>query len=86
MFGAGGSIGSAVAKKFAAEGTEVFLAGRTKSNLEEVTNHITKDGGHAHPTVIDALDYAAVDEYIDSIARQTRSKCDDGFNRCYPPT
>jgi NAD(P)-dependent dehydrogenase (short-subunit alcohol dehydrogenase family) len=29
IFGAGGSIGAAVAKEFAAEGAEVFLAGRT---------------------------------------------------------
>jgi 3-oxoacyl-[acyl-carrier protein] reductase len=37
VFGAGGSIGAAVAKEFAAEGAEVFLAGRTKSNVEDVT-------------------------------------------------
>ena len=33
VFGAGSSIGAAVAKEFAAEGAEVFLAGRTKSNV-----------------------------------------------------
>ena len=32
IFGAGGSIGAAVASEFAAEGAEVFLAGRTRSN------------------------------------------------------
>ena len=32
VFGAGGSIGAAVAEEFAAEGAEVFLAGRTKTN------------------------------------------------------
>jgi NAD(P)-dependent dehydrogenase (short-subunit alcohol dehydrogenase family) len=37
VFGAGGSIGAAVAKEFAAEGADVFLAGRTKSNVEEVS-------------------------------------------------
>jgi len=30
VFGAGGSVGAAVAQEFAAEGSEVFLAGRTK--------------------------------------------------------
>jgi NAD(P)-dependent dehydrogenase (short-subunit alcohol dehydrogenase family) len=35
VFGAGGSIGAAVAKEFAAEGAEVFLAGRTKSSVED---------------------------------------------------
>jgi len=29
VFGAGGSIGAAVAKEFASEGAEVFLSGRT---------------------------------------------------------
>ncbi len=48
VFGAGGSIGSAVAKEFAAEGAEVFLAGRTRSNLEPVAKKITEAGGKAH--------------------------------------
>ena len=34
IFGAGGSIGAAVAREFAAEGAHVFLAGRTKANVE----------------------------------------------------
>jgi NADP-dependent 3-hydroxy acid dehydrogenase YdfG len=53
VFGAGGSSGAAVAKEFAAEGAEVFLAGRTKSSLEEVTRQITTGGGRAHAAVID---------------------------------
>src|SRR5713226_4704907 len=55
VFGAGGSIGAAVAKEFAAEGAEVFLAGRTKSNVEDVTKQITAEGGRAHTHAIDAL-------------------------------
>ena len=47
VFGAGGSIGSAVAREFAAEGAEVFLAGRTKSSVEEVPKQITTGGGCA---------------------------------------
>jgi short-subunit dehydrogenase len=41
VLGAGGSIGAAVAKEFAVEGAEVFLAGRTKANVEAVTKQIT---------------------------------------------
>jgi 3-oxoacyl-[acyl-carrier protein] reductase len=44
VFGAGGSIGAAVAKEFAAEGAEVFLSGRTKSNVEEVAREIATAG------------------------------------------
>src|SRR5258708_542968 len=83
VFGAGGSIGAAVAKELAAEGAEVFLAGRTKSNVEEVTKQITADGGRAHAEAVDAGDYVAVDEYVDGIARQAGS-IDIVFNAVGP--
>jgi 3-oxoacyl-[acyl-carrier protein] reductase len=69
VFGAGGSIGTAVAKEFAAESAEVFLSGRTRSNVEEVQKQIVMAGGRAHAAVVDALDDAAVDAYIDGIAK-----------------
>src|SRR5262249_55024110 len=56
VFGAGGSIGATVAKEFAAEGAQVFLAGRTKSNLEFIAGQIVASGGTAQIAVIDALD------------------------------
>ena len=68
VFGAGGSIGGAVTKEFAAEGAQVFLIGRTKSNLEEVANQIAEAGGTAQTDVLDALDDAAVNRYIERIA------------------
>ncbi len=70
VIGAGGSIGAAVAKEFAAEGAEVFLSGRTKSTLEAVAKQITAGGGRAYAAVIDAFSDAAVNEYLDGIARQ----------------
>jgi NAD(P)-dependent dehydrogenase (short-subunit alcohol dehydrogenase family) len=73
VFGAGGSIGVAVAKEFAAEGAEIFLAGRTKSNVEEVAKEIIADGGRAHAAVIDAMDDVAVSQYIDDIAKRSGS-------------
>ena len=83
VFGAGGSVGAAVAKEFAAEGAEVFLAGRTKANVETVMRQITEDGGRAQAAVIDAEDYGAVDKYLDEIVRQTRS-IDIVFNAIGP--
>jgi len=71
VFGAGGSIGTAVAKEFAAEGAEVFLAGRTKSTVDDVATQIRTAGGRAHAGVVDALDDAAVNDYIASIVQQT---------------
>jgi 3-oxoacyl-[acyl-carrier protein] reductase len=83
VFGAGGSIGAAVAKEFAAEGAEVYLAGRNKLNVEEVTKQITSAGGRAHAAVVDAVDGPAVDEYIDSIVKQAGS-IDIEFNAAGP--
>ena len=71
IFGAGGSIGAAVAKGFSAQGAEVFLSGRTKSSVEAVAKEITADGGLAHAAAIDTLDDAAVNQYIDGIVKQT---------------
>jgi NAD(P)-dependent dehydrogenase (short-subunit alcohol dehydrogenase family) len=71
VFGAGGSVGAAVAKEFAAEGAEVFLAGRTKANVDDVAKHIAAAGGRVQPSVINALDDAAVNDYIDDIVART---------------
>jgi 3-oxoacyl-[acyl-carrier protein] reductase len=70
IFGAGGSIGAAVASEFAAEGAEVFLAGRTRSTVDAVAQRIGKAGQRAHAAVIDALDDAAVTAYIDRLVRE----------------
>lgn len=58
VFGAGGTIGTAVAKEFVAEGAEVFLSGRTRSAVEAVTKQIIANGGTAHAAVLIASDRA----------------------------
>src|SRR5215472_3238386 len=70
VFGAGGSIGAAVAREFAAEGARVFLAGRTKATLEAVAGQITAAGGEAQTALVDALDDAGVNRYFDFVAKQ----------------
>ena len=40
IYGAGGSIGGAVARAFAREGARVFLVGRTREKLEVVARDI----------------------------------------------
>jgi NAD(P)-dependent dehydrogenase (short-subunit alcohol dehydrogenase family) len=70
IFGAGGSIGAAVAREFAAEGARVFLAGRTKASLEAVAGQIRAAGGEAQTAVVDALDDNAVNRYLDDVAKQ----------------
>jgi NAD(P)-dependent dehydrogenase (short-subunit alcohol dehydrogenase family) len=83
VFGAGGSIGSAVAKEFAAEGAQVFLAGRSRPSLEDITTYITSVGGQAHAAVVDALDDAAVNSYIDALWSR-KGRIDIVFNAVGP--
>jgi len=70
VFGAGGSIGAAVAKEFASEGAEVFLAGRTRATVEAVAKEIAATGGRAHAVAIDSTDDAAVNQFIDNIVKE----------------
>ena len=70
IYGAGGSIGGAVARAFAHEGARVFLAGRTKGKLDKVADDIRSNGGRADTAMVDALDEQAVDEYVDAVVEQ----------------
>jgi 3-oxoacyl-[acyl-carrier protein] reductase len=79
IYGAGGSIGGTVARAFAREGAQVFLAGRTKAKLEEVAAEIRSKGGSAETAVVDALDQQAVDYYVDQVVEQA-GQIDISFN------
>jgi 3-oxoacyl-[acyl-carrier protein] reductase len=68
IYGAGGSIGSAVARAFAREGANVHLAGRTLESLEEVAQQIRSDGGVAETAQVDAIDEQTVNEHADAVA------------------
>ncbi len=56
IYGAGGAIGSAIARGFAREGTRLFLAGRNQAKLDTVANDIRANGARADTQVLDALD------------------------------
>lgn len=79
IYGAGGCIGGAVAKEFAREGANVFLAGRTREKLEAVAKGIKAEGGSAEVTVLDALDEKAVGEHAQEVVSQAGS-IDVSFN------
>jgi 3-oxoacyl-[acyl-carrier protein] reductase len=68
IYGAGGSIGGAVARTFAREGAKIFLTGRTLESLEEVAQEIRSTGGGAEAAQVDALDEQAVDQHADVVA------------------
>ncbi len=73
IFGAGGAIGTAVAKEFAAQGATVFLSGRRLAAVEQVAQDIQKDGGIAHAAGVDALDEETVQWYLDRVAKEAGS-------------
>jgi NAD(P)-dependent dehydrogenase (short-subunit alcohol dehydrogenase family) len=79
IYGAGGSIGAAVAKEFAREGASVFLTGRNRENLEAVAREIAAAGGSAEVAVVDALDEEAVEEHAQAVASRAGS-IDVSFN------
>jgi NAD(P)-dependent dehydrogenase (short-subunit alcohol dehydrogenase family) len=70
VFGAGGSLGAAVAREFAAEGADVYVSGRTPSTVNDLTQQIIADGGRAQAAVLDVLDDAAVNAYLHGIRQQ----------------
>jgi 3-oxoacyl-[acyl-carrier protein] reductase len=79
IYGAGGSIGSAVARAFAREGAKIFLAGRIRLKLEEVAQQIRSAGGVAETAQVDAIDERAVDQHADAVAASAGS-IDISFN------
>jgi 3-oxoacyl-[acyl-carrier protein] reductase len=79
IYGAGGSIGGAVARAFAREGARVFLAGRTEAKLKSVADDIRAAGGRAQAAVVDALDEEAVDRHADAVVAEAGS-LDISFN------
>ena len=79
IYGAGGSIGGGVAKTFAREGAQVFLAGRSRDSLDKVAKEIAGAGGRAEIAVVDALDEQAVDEHARAVVERAGS-IDVSFN------
>jgi NAD(P)-dependent dehydrogenase (short-subunit alcohol dehydrogenase family) len=70
IYGAGGAIGSAVARAFGAEGARVYLSGRRLGPVQAVAREIAAAGGSAEAAQVDALDEEAVDRHTDQVAEQ----------------
>ena len=79
IYGAGGSLGGAVARAFAAAGAKVFLTGRTLNSVQKVAEDILASRGHAEAAEVDALDEKAVNSYLTTIARKAGT-VDISFN------
>jgi NAD(P)-dependent dehydrogenase (short-subunit alcohol dehydrogenase family) len=79
VYGAGGAIGGAVARAFAAEGAKVFLTGRRLSPLEAIAKDIVSAGGFGDASQVDATDEQAVGKHLtETLAKAGR--IDISFN------
>jgi NAD(P)-dependent dehydrogenase (short-subunit alcohol dehydrogenase family) len=79
VYGAGGAVGAAVAKSFAAEGAHVALAGRGMERLEQVMAEIVRDGGRAEVAAVDAHDERDVADHLQRHLADT-DRLDVSFN------
>jgi len=57
---ASNGLGAAIARKFAAAGLQVVIAGRTEARLQQVADEIATDGGSAALCVTDATEEASL--------------------------
>jgi NAD(P)-dependent dehydrogenase (short-subunit alcohol dehydrogenase family) len=67
IYGAGGAIGSAVARAFARQGANLFLTGRDVAPVEVVAKEVVAAGGSGDAAEVDALDERAVDKHLQSV-------------------
>ena len=71
VYGAGGTVGQAVARAFARVGARVSLAGRTPATLDGLARAIHDEGGDvADIAQVDALDASALDRHADRLVEE----------------
>jgi 3-oxoacyl-[acyl-carrier protein] reductase len=79
IYGAGGSLGGAVAKALAREGATVYATGHSRAPLDALVAEIVAAGGRCEAADVDALDENAVNEYVDGLVRKAGT-LDISFN------
>jgi len=70
VYGAGGSLGGAVAKALAAAGARVFLTGRGLSSVQRTADAILAAGGSAEADVVDGYDEKAIHDHIEKVVQK----------------
>src|SRR5262249_51658933 len=78
-YGAGGAIGSAVARALGREGAKLYLTGRTLAKVQPLARKISAEGGETEAAEVDALDEPAVAKHADEVAKMAGS-IDISFN------
>jgi 3-oxoacyl-[acyl-carrier protein] reductase len=73
IYGAGGSLGGAVAKAFARAGARVFLTGHRIGSVQKVADEIVASGGKAEAAVVDGYDEGGVAAHLEEVRRRAGS-------------
>jgi 3-oxoacyl-[acyl-carrier protein] reductase len=79
IYGAGGSLGGAVAIALAAAGAIVYLTGRNKTSVQAIAEKIIKAGGKAEVDVVDGFNEEAINDHIQKVV-QRAGHVDISFN------
>ncbi len=69
IYGAGGSLGGAVAKSFANAGARVFLTGHGIESVQKTADEIRASGGSAEVEVVDAFRENEIVNHLDKMVR-----------------
>jgi 3-oxoacyl-[acyl-carrier protein] reductase len=79
IYGAGGSLGGAVARALAGAGARVFLTGRNLSSVQKVQHEILASGGSAEADEVDAFDEKAIKFHLEKMVHKAGT-IDISFN------
>jgi 3-oxoacyl-[acyl-carrier protein] reductase len=73
IYGAGGSLGGAVARAFAKAGARVFLTGYRLASVQKVADEIIGLGGRAEVAIVDGFDEESVAAHLQTMREQAGS-------------
>ena len=63
--GAPDGLGAALCRRFAKEGMEIVVAGRTEEKIRKIAQSITDSGGKAHHHICDVTEWSSVQSLFD---------------------
>jgi NAD(P)-dependent dehydrogenase (short-subunit alcohol dehydrogenase family) len=79
VYGAGGSLGGAVAKALAGAGARVFLTGHRLPSVQKIADEILAAGGRVEVDEVDAFNEDAIRAHLERVV-QKAGKVDISFN------
>jgi len=79
IYGAGGAVGSTIARAFAREGASVYVTGRHREPIAGLAREIVAAGGVAEPAHVDALDEDQIERHLAGMVEKA-GRIDVAFN------